>query len=172
MDCSLPGSSVHGIFQARVLEWGCHCLLRWMGGGGHKPSVHNMHLPPFPHKPIPLPVLPGPNWRLLPAFPMTMSQLWSWQTAPSLTSSGMLTHLLQQGLNPFFQVVVPWVLFLSLMVPFEVPFTSLQLLFYHSLITLCNKHPLLYITVWFLSLGWTNINTSSFGKVMTHTCMR
>ena len=29
MDCSLPGSSVHGIFQARVLEW-CHCLLRWL----------------------------------------------------------------------------------------------------------------------------------------------
>ena len=25
MDCSLPGSSVHGIFQARVL--GCHCFL-------------------------------------------------------------------------------------------------------------------------------------------------
>ena len=22
MDCSLPGSSVHGIFQARLLEWG------------------------------------------------------------------------------------------------------------------------------------------------------
>ena len=28
MDCSLPGSSTHGIFQARILEWGCHCLLR------------------------------------------------------------------------------------------------------------------------------------------------
>ena len=33
MDCSLPGSSVHGIFQARVLEWGAlpspdkHCTL-------------------------------------------------------------------------------------------------------------------------------------------------
>ena len=29
MDCSPPGSSVHGIFQARVLEWGtciaCYC---------------------------------------------------------------------------------------------------------------------------------------------------
>ena len=25
MDCSLPGSSIHGIFQVRVLEWGCHC---------------------------------------------------------------------------------------------------------------------------------------------------
>ena len=25
MDCSPPGSSVHGIFQARVLEWGAIC---------------------------------------------------------------------------------------------------------------------------------------------------
>ena len=24
MDCSLPGSSIHGIFQARVLEWGAN----------------------------------------------------------------------------------------------------------------------------------------------------
>ena len=22
MDCSLPGSSIHGIFQAKILEWG------------------------------------------------------------------------------------------------------------------------------------------------------
>ena len=22
MDCSLPGSSIHGVFQARILEWG------------------------------------------------------------------------------------------------------------------------------------------------------
>ena len=27
MDCSLPGSSAHGIFQARVLEWGASALL-------------------------------------------------------------------------------------------------------------------------------------------------
>ena len=27
MDCSLPGSSVHGIFQARVLEWGAIVFL-------------------------------------------------------------------------------------------------------------------------------------------------
>ena len=26
MDCSLPGSSVHGIFQARVLKWGAIAL--------------------------------------------------------------------------------------------------------------------------------------------------
>ena len=36
MDCSLPGSSVHGIFQARVLEWGGHCLLRRRRAGLNK----------------------------------------------------------------------------------------------------------------------------------------
>ena len=29
MDCSLPGSSVHGIFQARVLEWGAIAFSSW-----------------------------------------------------------------------------------------------------------------------------------------------
>ena len=29
MDCSLPGSSVHGIFQARVLEWGAIAFMIW-----------------------------------------------------------------------------------------------------------------------------------------------
>jgi len=28
MDCSLPGSSTHGIFQARVLEWGAIAFSR------------------------------------------------------------------------------------------------------------------------------------------------
>ena len=28
MDCSLPGSSVHGIYQARVLEWGAIAFSR------------------------------------------------------------------------------------------------------------------------------------------------
>ena len=27
MDCSPPGSSIHGIFQARVLEWGAIALV-------------------------------------------------------------------------------------------------------------------------------------------------
>ena len=29
MDCSLPGSSVHGIFQARVLQWGAIAFSEW-----------------------------------------------------------------------------------------------------------------------------------------------
>ena len=31
MDCSLPGSSVHGIFQARVLEWGAIAFSETLG---------------------------------------------------------------------------------------------------------------------------------------------
>ena len=30
MDCSLPGSSVHGIFQAGVLEWGAISDWLWL----------------------------------------------------------------------------------------------------------------------------------------------
>ena len=30
MDCSLPGSSVHGILQTRILALGCHALLQWI----------------------------------------------------------------------------------------------------------------------------------------------
>ena len=29
MDCSLPGSSAHGIFQARVLDWGAIAFSNW-----------------------------------------------------------------------------------------------------------------------------------------------
>ena len=30
MDCSPPGSSIHGIFQERVTGVGCHCLLQYV----------------------------------------------------------------------------------------------------------------------------------------------
>ena len=32
MDCSLPGSSIHGIFQARVLQWGANKILLYSTG--------------------------------------------------------------------------------------------------------------------------------------------
>ena len=35
MDCSLPGSSIHGIFQARVLEWGA---IAFSGSSSYWPS--------------------------------------------------------------------------------------------------------------------------------------
>ena len=33
VDCSLPGSSIHGIFQARVLEWGAIAFSEVMFSG-------------------------------------------------------------------------------------------------------------------------------------------
>ena len=50
MDCSLPGSSVHGIFQARVLEWGAIAFsvlgtseLKWMGMGEFNSDDHYIY---------------------------------------------------------------------------------------------------------------------------------
>ena len=42
MDCSLPGSSIHGIFQARVLEWGAIAFSEW----SHQ-DVLTLHLKSF-----------------------------------------------------------------------------------------------------------------------------
>ena len=50
MDCSLPGSSVYGIFQARILEWACHFLLQGIfptqGSSLGLPHCRQMLLPP------------------------------------------------------------------------------------------------------------------------------
>ena len=40
MDCSLTGSSVHGIFQARVLEWGAIAFSELLGMKDQK-SIHS-----------------------------------------------------------------------------------------------------------------------------------
>ena len=46
MDCSLPGSSVHGIFQARILEWGAIAF---------SDLVHPIHtLVQIPHLNLPM----------------------------------------------------------------------------------------------------------------------
>ena len=44
MDCSLPGSSIHGIFQARVLEWGAivfSAYIHYWGSNGKKKPACN-----------------------------------------------------------------------------------------------------------------------------------
>ena len=40
MDCSLPGSSVHGIFQARLLEWGAIAFSTLKDIAQHKSDLH------------------------------------------------------------------------------------------------------------------------------------
>ena len=51
MDCSLPGSSTHGIFQARVLEWGAiACMYQCLNKRGLAACPQDIH-----H-------LPGSTW--------------------------------------------------------------------------------------------------------------
>ena len=47
MDCSLPGSSIHGIFQARVLEWGAIVFSAPLPGKSQFLLLHGLqcHLP-------------------------------------------------------------------------------------------------------------------------------
>ena len=40
MDCSLPGSSVHGVFQARVLEWGAIAFSMFLISRAELQSCH------------------------------------------------------------------------------------------------------------------------------------
>ena len=61
MACSLPGSSVHGIFQARVLEWGA---IAFSGKSTSLPELsHNLSpLLPFPES---IPFLLVNKWQPL-----------------------------------------------------------------------------------------------------------
>ena len=42
MDCCPPGSSVHGIFQARVLEWGAIAFSGDSRLEEHKSEIHSV----------------------------------------------------------------------------------------------------------------------------------
>ena len=67
MDCSLPGSSVHGIFQARVLEWAAIVL------GAPKP--------PWPASSVQMSRLPHANATCRPFSP-GLWQMWPTRSWP------------------------------------------------------------------------------------------
>ena len=82
-DCSPPGSSVHGIFQARVLEWGCHCLQL---STGDPQTAHDMCPTPTPSSSA----SPNPNSQAsLPSplgpLPSRLQLILSLSPAPSTT---------------------------------------------------------------------------------------
>ena len=71
MDCSLPGSSVHGTLQARILEWVCHALLQFifLTQGLNPRLLHLLHwwvlyhlAPPGKVKSKSHTVVPDPLW--------------------------------------------------------------------------------------------------------------
>ena len=50
MDCSLPGSSVHGILQAGILEWVPYCSPGDLPGSGIKPMSPALKADVLPSK--------------------------------------------------------------------------------------------------------------------------
>jgi len=52
MDCSPPGSSVHGIFQARMLEWVATSFSRDLPDPGIEPVSSALQVDPFPLHPL------------------------------------------------------------------------------------------------------------------------
>ena len=101
MDCSLPGFSIHGIFQARVLEWGAIAFSRLKTendliqsyGLGHRWSSSSMtsfreHFGPpvLKENTHPLPSVPNPN----PRFSETV-----WMAPFKLTQHTWPTHVSQ-----------------------------------------------------------------------------
>ena len=51
MDCSLPGSSIHGIFQARVLEWVAISFSRDLPNPGIVPESSTLQAGALPSEP-------------------------------------------------------------------------------------------------------------------------
>ena len=75
MDCSQPGSSVHGILQARILEWVAMPSSR--GSSGARDQTCSLWLIPFPtvQSVVPCPVLTVASW---PAYRLLKRQVrWS-----------------------------------------------------------------------------------------------
>ena len=79
MNCSPPGSCVHGIFQARVLEWGAIAFSASSTVSPHLPQLS----PTF---------LLGPSWVLVSSFNCQLDALASRHLYMSLWSTRLKTH--------------------------------------------------------------------------------
>ena len=75
-DCSLPGSFNHGIFQARVLEWGAIAF--------SEPGVRPHQIPPSGSSPH----FPGVTWPLGEQMPSQLSFPIMWQAEQCMPKDG------------------------------------------------------------------------------------
>ena len=66
MDCSLPGSSIHGIFQPRVLEWVGISFSRDLPDAGIEPGSPTLQADALPSEP---PGKPLTVWTMLIKLP-------------------------------------------------------------------------------------------------------
>ena len=83
MDCSLPGSSIHGIFQARVLEWVAIAFsnlgLLWWCKSSHRQYTNSRHSS-FPIKFYLHKLVAGPQ--VMVSWPMIVGEQIAWKVEP------------------------------------------------------------------------------------------
>ena len=77
MDCSLPGSSIHGIFQARILEWVAISFSRGSSQSRDRTQVFHIVGRCFT------------VWatREVPSVPWPGTELWPWQWMPRILTT-------------------------------------------------------------------------------------
>ena len=95
MDCSLPGSSVHGILQARILEWVAICFTMGSSNPGIKPGSPILQANSLPSEP------PGSESEshLVVSNSLRLHGLYSsWNSLSQNTGMGSLSLL--QGIFP------------------------------------------------------------------------
>ena len=79
MDCSLPGSSVHGILQARILEW----VVIPFSRGSSQPR----------------------NWTWVPCIAGRFFTIWATRQAQSMFQNGFISHSIKIR-NPSFEYAI------------------------------------------------------------------
>ena len=93
MDCSRPGSSVHGIFQARVLEWGAIAFSSCFPAAAAAKSLQSCPTlcDPIDCSPPGSPVPEILQARILEWVALSLSNAWKWKVkVKSLSCVGLL----------------------------------------------------------------------------------
>ena len=108
MDCSLLGSSTHGIFQARVLEWGAIAFSAKSHAAAAAAAAKSLQSCPTLCDPIdgssPGSPIPGTlQARTLEWVAISFSNAWKWKWSCSVVSNSSWPH----GLQPT-SVLCPW----------------------------------------------------------------
>ena len=81
MDCSLPGSSVHGVLQARILEWVAVSFSRGSSPSKYQTQVSALQADSFPYEPPGKPSVQMESVNFSPT-PSSEHQV-SWKSVPS-----------------------------------------------------------------------------------------
>ena len=92
MDCSLPGSSVHGIFQARVLEWGA-IKCRFLSSTPASQNPWDSFNESFQVSPL-CSRVEGQSQIVCPLFPIATASLATPMSNTLMGASNLLLHLL------------------------------------------------------------------------------